>query len=472
MKRITNKIKKLQLIANLIDIVYVVFALILVGYLFGSLIEPAAITDQVDPNTSYQILGFTLLQAGVNALIAILLGYLLVLTPIAFQNMKRYFSKEAIELDEWSYRTQHLYAFISLATLNPVSAVLRYEAGYQMKEIVKGYRLKQTLINAWEKTKALFSGETFRLAKERKEKRASKSESQQDLEKISQKDFVMKIVRLTMTYTFLTIMALFIFIPFYWMILTALKTNTELTESLNPRFVIGLGEMQWVNFKLAVTRFDFGVFIWNTIRVGVLTMLGTVTTTILAAFAFARLNFKGREFIFSILLLTMMIPGELYTITNFVTVSKLGWIDTIFALIFPFMASVFYIFFLRQSFKQIPDTLYQAARVDGCGDFKYLTRVMIPIAKPTIITIIILSAIGAWDAYIWPQLVTRTRLNWLISVALRGTSFTTDSGASDARPVHNIQLAATALVTVPLIILFFSLKKYIISGVGRSGTKG
>lgn len=472
MKRITNKIKKLQLIANLIDIVYVVFALILVGYLFGALIEPAAITDQVDPNTSYQILGFTLLQAGVNALIAILLGYLLVLTPIAFQNMKRYFSKEAIELDEWSYRTQHLYAFISLATLNPVSAVLRYEAGYQMKEIVKGYRLKQTLINAWEKTKALFSGETFRLAKERKEKRASKSESQQDLEKISQKDFVMKIVRLTMTYTFLTIMALFIFIPFYWMILTALKTNTELTESLNPRFVIGLGEMQWVNFKLAVTRFDFGVFIWNTIRVGVLTMLGTVTTTILAAFAFARLNFKGREFIFSILLLTMMIPGELYTITNFVTVSKLGWIDTIFALIFPFMASVFYIFFLRQSFKQIPDTLYQAARVDGCGDFKYLTRVMIPIAKPTIITIIILSAIGAWDAYIWPQLVTRTRLNWLISVALRGTSFTTDSGASDARPVHNIQLAATALVTVPLIILFFSLKKYIISGVGRSGTKG
>ena len=134
------------------------------------------------------------------------------------------------------------------------------------------------------------------------------------------------------------------------------------------------------------------------------------------------------------------------------------------------MYSIF--FFLRQSFKQIPDTLYQAARVDGCGDFKYLTRVMIPIAKPTIITIIILSAIGAWDAYIWPQLVTRTQDNWLISVALRGTSFTTDSGASDARPVYNVQLAATALVTVPLVILFFTLKKFIISGVGRSGTKG
>jgi ABC-type glycerol-3-phosphate transport system permease component len=472
MKRITKNIKKLQLIANLIDIVYVVLALILVSYLFVALIEPAAITDQVDAETTYTIFGMNFLQAGVNTMIALLLGYLLVFVPMAFQNMKRYFSKEAIEVDEWSYRTQHLYAVMSLFTLNPVSAVLRYEIGFQMKDLVKGYRLKQTLINAKDKLKMFFSGETFKIARERKERRAEQSESQQDLEKISQRDFMIKIVRLVGTYTFLTLMALFIFIPFYWMILTALKTNEELTTALNPRFVIGLGEMQWVNFKLAITRFDFGTYIWNTIRVGVLTMLGTVTTTILAAFAFARLNFKGREFIFSILLLTMMIPGELYTITNYVTVSRLGWIDTIAALIFPFMVSVFYIFFLRQSFKQIPDTLYQAARVDGCGDFKYLTRVMIPIAKPTIITIIILSAIGAWDAYIWPQLVTRSQDNWLISVALRGTSFTTDSGASDARPVYNIQLAATALVTVPLIILFFSLKKFIISGVGRSGTKG
>ncbi|PKK92444.1 MAG: carbohydrate ABC transporter permease, partial [Tenericutes bacterium HGW-Tenericutes-7] len=164
-------------------------------------------------------------------------------------------------------------------------------------------------------------------------------------------------------------------------------------------------------------------------------------------------------------------PGELYTITNFITVTRLGWYDSFSALIFPFMTSVFYIFFLRQTFKQIPDSLYRAAQVDGCGDFKYLTRVMIPIAKPTIITITILSAIGAWDAYIWPQLVTPSRENWLISVALRGTSFTLGSG-SDARPVYNMQLAATALVTVPLLVIFFLLKKYIMSGVGRSGTKG
>jgi len=472
MRKITSEIKRIQIIANLIDIAYVILAFTMVAYLFGALVEPQAITDIVDPNTEYTILGFTIVQTTVNLLIGLLLGYLLVFTPIAFQNMKRYFSKEAVEIDEWSYRTQLLYSAMSLLTFNPFSAVLRFQIGFMMKDLVKGYKFKQTMINAGDKTKAFLSGETFKKAKERKERRASQSESQQDLEKISQRDFILKIVRLTVTYTFLTLMALFIFIPFYWMILTALKTNVELTESLNPRFVIGLGEMQWVNFRIAITRFNFGTYIWNTIVVGVLTMLGTVVTTILAAFAFARLEFKGREFIFSVLLLTMMIPGELYTITNFVTVSNLGWIDSMAALIFPFMVSVFYIFFLRQAFKQIPDTLYQAARVDGCGDFKYLTRVMIPIAKPTIITIIILSAIGAWDAYIWPQLVTRSQENWLISVALRGTSFTTDSGASDARPIYNIQLAATALVTVPLIILFFSLKKFIISGVGRSGTKG
>jgi ABC-type glycerol-3-phosphate transport system permease component len=134
------------------------------------------------------------------------------------------------------------------------------------------------------------------------------------------------------------------------------------------------------------------------------------------------------------------------------------------------MTSVFYIFFLRQAFRKIPDTLYRAAKVDGCTVFKYLTRVMLPIASPTIITIIILSAMGAWDAYIWPQLVTNQD-HWLISVALRSANFTSGSG-SDARPLANLQIGAAALVTVPLLIVFFSLKKYIVSGVGRSGTKG
>jgi ABC-type glycerol-3-phosphate transport system permease component len=167
----------------------------------------------------------------------------------------------------------------------------------------------------------------------------------------------------------------------------------------------------------------------------------------------------------------MMIPGELYTITNYITVSRLNWINTYYALIVPFSASVFYIFFLRQTFRQIPDTLYRAAKVDGSSDFKYLTRVMIPIAAPTIITIIILSSIGAWDAYIWPQLVGKNEATTLVSVALRRESFNVGSG-SDARPMYNMQLAATTIVTVPLLIVFFSLKKYILAGVGRSGTKG
>jgi ABC-type glycerol-3-phosphate transport system permease component len=227
--------------------------------------------------------------------------------------------------------------------------------------------------------------------------------------------------------------------------------------------------MQWVNFKVALVEFNYARFIFNTFIVGILSMLGTVVTTILAAFAFSRLDFKGRDFMFSVLLMTMMIPGELYTITNYVTVSQLGWINTRYALVIPFMTSVFYIFFLRQSFKQIPDTLYRAAQVDGCGDFKYLARVMIPIAKPTITTITILSAIGAWDAYIWPQLVAPAEENWLISVALRSPQFQI---GEEGRPLYHLQLAAAAIVTIPLLIVFFTLKKYIMAGVGRSGTKG
>ena len=159
MRKITNEIKRIQIIANLIDIVYVIFAFVMVAYLFAALIEPVAITDVVDPNTEYTILGFTIVQTTVNLLIGLLLGYLLVFTPIAFQNMRRYFSKEAVEIDEWSYRTQHLYMVMSFFTLNPFSAVIRFQVGFMMKDLVKGYKFKQTMINAWNKTKDFLSGE-------------------------------------------------------------------------------------------------------------------------------------------------------------------------------------------------------------------------------------------------------------------------------------------------------------------------
>ncbi len=469
MKRITPRIKMLDLIATLIDIVYIIGALILVSYFFSILVEPHVITDIVD--TTYNILGFTLNSAQLNTGISLMVGYLVIFVPTAFTNMKRIRSKDVIEMDEWTFRTQFLYMAMSFFTLNPFSAVVRYLNGFEIKRIVAGYGFEQTLKNAIQQIKDFFNGKTFADFKAKRNARKHLAVSQQSLERVSKRDFITKVFVLVANYTLLTFVAVFIFLPFYWMVITALKTNVELTTALQPRLFIGLSEMQWVNFKIAWTQFDFAVYLKNTLFVGMVSMIGTVTTTILAAFAFSRLDFKGREFIFSILLMTMMIPGELYTITNYITIRDLGWYDSFYALIFPFMTSVFYIFFLRQSFKQIPDTLYRAAQVDGCGDFKYLTRIMIPIAKPTITTITILSAIGAWDAYIWPQLVAPSREHWLISVALRSTSFVVGVG-SDARPVYNLQLAATALVTVPLLIVFFSLKKYIMAGVGRSGTKG
>jgi len=469
MKRLTKRIKRLDLIASLFDLLYVVLGIALITHFFIILVEPVVITDVV--NTTYNVLGFTLSSAQLNAGISLLVGYLVVFVPLAVSNLKRVNSKDIIEMDAWTYRTQFLYLFMSLFTFNPFSAVIRYLAAVEINQTVEGYGIKQATINFGHFIVDLFNGKALKKARARKQKRLEESDSQRDLEQVGRRDLIAKILGMAATYTFLTVVALFIFIPFYWMILTALKTNQELTTALNPRMFIGISEMQWVNFKIALTRFNFWQYMGNTLFVGIVSMIGTVTTTILAAFAFSRIDFKGRDFIFSILLMTMMIPGELYTITNYITVRNLGWYDSFFALIFPFMTSVFYIFFLRQSFKQIPDTLYRAAQVDGCSDFKYLRRVMIPIAKPTITTITILSAIGAWDAYIWPQLVAPSEKNWLISVALRSTSFVVGTG-SDARPVYNIQLAATALVTVPLLIVFFSLKKYIIAGVGRSGTKG
>ena len=492
MKRITKEIKRLDLIASLIDIVYVIVYLGMLTYFFLILVEPEVITDVV--NTTYRLFGlFEVTSATLNVLISIIVGYLLVFVPSAVKHVKRVVDKETIEMDEWDYRSQVLYGVMALFTFNIPSAVIRFINANKIILIVKNYHLGKGFVEGFKgfgrfiqglihnvkdylQLQSVYRENIKKFGKEKASEMKNElivakkgSLSQQDLERVGRNDLIMKTFGMVATYTFLTFIAIFIFIPFYWMMLTALKTHVELTDRLFPRFFIGLDEMQWINFKIAFTRFNFWRYLGNTVVVGILSMFGTVITTILAAFAFSRLDFKGREFIFSVLLMTMMIPGELYTITNYITVRNFGWYDSFMALIFPFMTSVFYIFFLRQSFKQIPDSLYRAAQVDGCGDFKYLTRVMLPIARPTIITIVILSSIGAWDAYIWPQLVAPSEKNWLISVALRGTSFVT---GSDSRPVYNVQLAATALVTVPLLIIFFSLKKYIIRGVGRSGTKG
>ena len=193
----------------------------------------------------------------------------------------------------------------------------------------------------------------------------------------------------------------------------------------------------------------------------------SLIVTVLSAFAFARLEFKGKELLFTALLSTMMIPGELFQISNYATVSKLGWNNSYTVLIVPFLVSVFYIYLLRNAFRQIPDSLYYAAKVDGTSDMKYLVKVMIPLSGPTIISIIILKVMGSWNSYIWPRLVNRTEWR-LISNWLTNAFNNEDTGMVD----YPKKMAGVVIVSLPLIILFIFFRKYIMRGVSKSGIKG
>jgi len=285
-----------------------------------------------------------------------------------------------------------------------------------------------------------------------------------NIKKLERNHKIEVIVKNVILYGFLTIMAVVVVIPFYWMIITALKSRTEI-NLIPPTFFPQV--LMFSNFAESMLQADFSRYIYNTLFVGVISTFGTVITTILAAFAFARLEFKGKNILFSLFLATMMIPGEMMVITNYITVARLGWMNTYQALIVPFIVSVFYIYLLRQNFKQIPNELYLAAKVDGTSDFKYLLRIMIPIAMPTIISITILKLIGSWNAYIWPNLVADDDSMRLITNGLR-RAFTDDYGRSQ---IH-LQMAATTVVTIPLLIVFLFLRKYIMRGVSRSGIKG
>lgn len=221
------------------------------------------------------------------------------------------------------------------------------------------------------------------------------------------------------------------------------------------------------NYATAFTTANLGRLFINTMIVGVISTLLSLVITVLSAFAFARLQFKGKDILFAALLATMMIPGELFTITNYSTVTNLGWINTYTVLIVPFLVSVFYIYLLRQNFMQIPDELYLAAKVDGTSDFKYLWKVMIPLSLPTLISITILKMMGAWNSYIWPRLVANDAEHRLITNGLRN-AFTETTGDVN----YPVQMAAVALVSLPLFLVFVFLRKYIMQGVSRSGIKG
>ncbi len=279
---------------------------------------------------------------------------------------------------------------------------------------------------------------------------------------------IMKILSMILVYAFLAVMAIIVILPFYWMIITSLKTNAEIRatqQTFWPEIVM------WSNYVDVFDRFDFATYLTNTLIVGIISTLGTLVTTIFAAFAFARLQFKGKNFFFALLLATMMIPGEMMVITNYITVSNFLWLGSkegVFAaMIVPFWVSVFYIYLLRQNFLQIPNELYLASKVDGKSDWNYLWKVMVPLSMPTLISVFILKLMGAWNSYVWPNLVADKQEYRLITNGLR-SSFSTVAG----EPQYGLQMAATVLVTVPLLLLFIFFRKYIMKGVGRAGIKG
>ena len=292
----------------------------------------------------------------------------------------------------------------------------------------------------------------------------SKVMKAKDMQQVSGVQKVVKTAVMIGTYAFLIIMALIVLFPFYWMIISSLKTLAEYKLSV-PTF--WPRQIMFSNYADAFTTANLGKLFVNTMIVGVVSTLLSLVITVLSAFAFARLEFKGRDLLFTALLATMMIPGELFTITNYATVSQWGWLNTYQVLIVPFLVSVFYIFLLKQNFMQIPNELYLAAKVDGTSDLKYLWKVMVPLSLPTLISITILKMMGAWNSYIWPRLVANDEAHRLITNGLRN-AFTDTSGDVN----YPVQMAAVAIVSAPLFLVFIFLRKYIMAGVSRSGIKG
>ena len=306
---------------------------------------------------------------------------------------------------------------------------------------------------------------------------------EKNMQQVSSADRTVQILVKAVTYVFLLVMALIVLFPFYWMVISSLKSLAEYRFTV-PTF--WPQRIMFGNYVEAFTTANLGKLFVNTMIVGVVSTLLSLIITVLSAFAFARLEFKGRDTMFGLLLGTMMIPGELFTITNYSTVNnffglvtlgnKLGlkwmvelgdWTNSFTVLIVPFLVSVFYIFLLRQNFMQIPNELYLAAKVDGTSDLKYLWKVMVPLSLPTLISITILKMMGAWNSYVWPNLVTSDENYRLITNGLRN-AFTETSGDVN----YPVQMAAVAVVSAPLFLVFVFLRKYIMAGVSRSGIKG
>lgn len=275
---------------------------------------------------------------------------------------------------------------------------------------------------------------------------------------------MMKKLLKVLIYVLLSVGALIMLFPFFWMITGSLKTYGEIVA--NPPVWIPVS-FKWENFYEVLTMKSnpFGIYFINSTIVAVANTVLTLLTTILAAFAFSRLEFKGRDKLFSLLLSTMMVPSQMYLITNFLTIYKMGLYDNLLAQILPYTASIFYIYLLRQFFNQIPDQIYLAAKVDGCSDWKYLWKVMVPNSTSSLVTIGLFNFIASWNAYMWPIMVTSSTNKRVLSIGLK--YFSGEAGTD-----FQLMMAGATIVVVPLIIIYLVFQKYIIQGIARGGLKG
>ncbi len=268
-----------------------------------------------------------------------------------------------------------------------------------------------------------------------------------------------------LTYVGLSIWALIVLFPFYWMLLTSVKSYASYNAEYVPSFFTLHPTLQ--NYVDAFTAVPLGGYLMNTVIFAVITTLLMVVVSVLAAYAFARLEFRGKDLVFTLFLSLMMIPSELVVITNFVTITNLDLRNTFTGLILPSVTSVFYIYLLKENFEQVPDELYRAAKVDGTSDLKYLWKVMVPICRPTIITVTILKIIECWNSYVWPRLITDDPAYYLVS---NGIQEIRENGFG--RENIPAMMAAVVVISVPLIILFLVFRRKIMEGVARGGMKG
>ena len=266
-------------------------------------------------------------------------------------------------------------------------------------------------------------------------------------------------------YLFLVIWAVLVLFPFYWMLLTSVKTQAAFNSETVPSF--WTAHPTWENYRSAFTTVPLGRYFFNTVIFTVATTGLMMLVIVPAAFAFARLEFKGKNAVFALFLSLMMIPTELVIITNYVTIVNWHMRNTFAGLILPSVTSIFYIYLLKENFEAIPGELYSAAKVDGTSDLKYLLKVMIPIAQPTIVTIIILKVIECWNSYVWPRLITYDQRYFLVS---NGIQQIRESGFG--RENTPAMMAAVVVISVPLIVLFLFFRRKIMAGVSRGGTKG